>query len=375
MCHRIHLAFLGLFLLMVIPLACTKTYYLGPLATTPTPVFTPTSTCPGRLVTTLAGSGAAGNTNGTGTTASFNFPVGVAVDTIGNVYVADTLNNLIRKISPGGVVSTLAGSGTAGHDDGIGTAATFKDPDGLAVDTVGNVYVSDMGNSLIREISPSGVVTTLAGGGPCCNTDGTGHAASFENPMGIAVGYSGNLYVADTGNCLIREINPGAAVTTLAGSGLPGGYADGMGTAATFSYPQGIAVDISGDVYVADTNNQMIRFIDGLTYTSPIAGIKGYTGAINGLGTTATFKYPYGIAVDSTRNIYVADTGNALIREIQPGGGIMVSTLAGSAGVTGSTNGNAACALFNQPNGIALDTAGNLYVADSGNNMIRKIAP
>jgi streptogramin lyase len=212
------------------------------------------------VVTTLAGSGSAGSTNGTGTAASFNQPYGVAVDASGNVYVAEYAGSLIRKITSGGVVTTLAGSGSAGADNGTGTAASFYYPVGVAVDASGNVYVADAGNNLIRKITSGGVVTTLAGTGSAGADNGTGTAASFSNPIGVWVDASGNVYVADEYNNLIRKITSGGVVTTLAGSG-SAGAGNGTGTAASFYSPTGVAVDTSGNVYVADANNNLIRKI------------------------------------------------------------------------------------------------------------------
>ena len=199
----------------------------------------------------------------------------MAVDGNGNVYVADYNNNLIRKITSAGVVTTLAGGGSpggtaAGHADGTGTSATFSAPYGVAVDANGTVYVADSTNNLIREVTSAGVVTTLAGGGSPGGTaaghaDGTGTTATFNVPRNLAIGGSGNLYVTDFGNNLVRMVTPGGVVTTLAGGGSPGGtapgHADGTGTSATFNGPRGIAVDANGNVYVADFGNNLIREI------------------------------------------------------------------------------------------------------------------
>jgi streptogramin lyase len=248
--------------------------------------------------------------------ASFDLPAGVAVDTAGNVYVADYGNNLIRKISSSGVVSTLAGSGFAGSANGMGTAASFNIPWGVAVDAAGNVYVADAANELIRKISPSGVVTTLAGGGAGRSNNGTGTAASFNGPYGVAVDAAGNVYVADNGNDMIRKISPLGVVSTLAGSGTKGS-ANGMGMAASFNGPYGVAVDAAGNVYVADGVNNIIRKISPLGVVNTWAG-NGSIGSVNGMALAASFDIPTGVAVDAAGNVYVADIGNDMIRKISP---------------------------------------------------------
>jgi serine/threonine-protein kinase len=248
-------------------------------------------------VTTLAGSGrnsfngdtavieGSSYADGQGTAASFASPSGVAVDGGGNVYVADTGNHRIRKITPGGNVTTLAGSGSIGHFDGQGSEASFYEPTGVAVDESRNVYVADKGNARIRKITPSGNVTTLAGSGSRGYGEGQGTAASFAYPYGVAVDGVGNVYVADNGNQRIRKITPSGNVTTLAGSG-SFGSTDGPGTSASFSNSTGVAVDGSGNVYVADMFNQRIRKIlfdsdgDGLTdggESMPLSG--SFTGS------------------------------------------------------------------------------------------------
>jgi sugar lactone lactonase YvrE len=243
----------------------------------------------------------------------------LAVDAAGNVYVTDTF--LIRKVNPTGVVTTLAGSTNRGNDDGTGRAATFNEPAGVAVDAAGNVYVADTENDSIRKISPAGVVTTLAGGEGPGEQDGTGAAARFFGPRGVAVDATGHLYVADTGNNLIRKVSPAGAVTTLAGTRVKfvGSqvirFADGTGADAVFNSPNGVAVDGSGNVYVADTENNCIRKVSPASVVTTLAGsIQGFE---DGAGATAKFFLPRGVAVDGSGNVYVADRGNERIRKIQ----------------------------------------------------------
>jgi sugar lactone lactonase YvrE len=324
---------------------------------------------PSLTVSTVAGSGAAGSANGTGISSSFNHPKGLAVDASGNLFVADDLNNLIRKISHEGMVSVFAGTGLPGPDNGPANTASFNFPVGIAVDAAGNVYVGDDGNNLIRKISPSGVVSTLAGNPSAGAVNGTGASASFHTPLGVAVDASGYVYVADYQNSLIRKISPAGVVTTFAGNGSVGST-DGLGTDASFSFPAGVTVDINGNVYVADANGCRIRKITPAGMVSTIAGT-GNPGSADGAGTMASFFAPQGITVDKAGNLYVADGGNSLIRKISPSG--MVTTVAGS-GTRGSSNGPGASASFSGPDGLVVDASGkNLYIADTFNNLIRKI--
>jgi uncharacterized delta-60 repeat protein len=312
-------------------------------------------------VTTLAGSVSSGSADGTGNAARFNHPRGVAVDASGNVYVADASNQTIRKITSAGVVTTVAGSvGSIGSTDGIGSAARFNDPRGVAVDASGNVYVTDYVNHTLRKITSAGVVTTLAGKAPSWgSSDDTGSAARFYDPNAVAVDAIGNVYVADTSNNTIRKITSAGVATTW------------VGTAAQLDRPEGIAVDASGNVYVADTFNHTIRKITSAGVVTTLAGSAGNRGSADGTGGAARFYDPYAVAVDVSGNVYVADTHNGTIRKITSGG--VVTTLAGSAGSIGSADGTGSAARFYYPQDVAVDAAGNVYVADTNNQAIRKI--
>jgi len=328
---------------------------------------------PDGMVTTLAGmAGLTGSADGPGPAARFNAPTGVAVDGQGNVYVADCLNATIRKVTPAGMVSTLAGTvGVRGSRDGAG--ATFDGPLGVAVDAAGNVFVADAGNGIIRKVTPDGVVSTLAGAaGVRGGADGTGAAASFGNPFGVAVDGAGLVYVADGGHTL-RRITQAGAVTTLAGLAGSAGSADGTGSAARFDDPYGVAADAQGNVYVADTGNHTIRRLTAAGAVTTLAGAPGLPGSADGTGAGARFDNPLGVAVDKAGNVYVADFGNDALRRITPDGA--VTTLAGAAAVHGAADGAGAAASFNAPDGVAADGLGNVYVADAGNHTIRMISP
>jgi sugar lactone lactonase YvrE len=306
--------------------------------------------------TTFAGTaGSSGSADGTGNAAQFHFPYGAAVDGSGNVYVADTYNNTIRKITSGGSVTTFAGTaGRSGSADGTGSTAQFKLPSGVAADAAGNIYVADSGNYTIRKITAAGVVTTLFG--TAGSGGGTGSTALDGGPIGVAVDGAGNVYV--TFAFTIWKITAAGVVT------------DFSVNAARFNFPYGVAVDGAGNVYVADTGNHTIRKITAAGVVTTLAGTAGRSGSADGTGSTAQFSLPFGIAVDGTGNVYVAEVGNDTIRQITPTG--VVTTLAGSAGTNGSTDGMGSAARFNNPFGVAVDGSGAVYIADSGNFTIRK---
>jgi uncharacterized delta-60 repeat protein len=303
--------------------------------------------------------------------ATFNLPTAVATDAAGNVYVADTINQTIRKIDSLGAVSILAGmTGVSGSTDATGGAARFYNPYGIAADSVGNLYVADTFNHTIRRVTPAGVVTTLAGSaGNVGSVDGPGPSALFNGPQGIAVDGAGNVYVADTGNQTMRQITAAGIVSTLAG--LPGnaGNVDGTGSAARFLAPQSIGIDGSNNIYIADSGNNTIRKMTLGGVVTTFAGQAGVNGSTDGPASTALFIYPQGLTVDSSGNVFVADSGNSTVRKITPLGD--VKTIAGLALNAGLVDGTGSAARFATLQGVAAGTTGKVYVADSPNNRIR----
>jgi hypothetical protein len=314
------------------------------------------------LVSTVAGS-TVGSADGSGAAAQFNGPVGIAVDAAGNLFVADYNNHRIRQVARSGAVTTLAGS-ASGYTDGTGAAAQFSWPWGIALDARGNLLVGDKGNYRLRKVTPTGSVTTVAGS-TRGNVDGTGTAAKFDFPRGLALDAGGNVFVADASNHRIRKVTPAGEVTTVAGSAQ--GYMDGAGSVAQFNNPAAIALRGDGNLLVADTFNHRIRKV---TPTGEVTTLAGSTrGYADGTGAAAQFNLPYSIALDAAGNLFVADASNHRIRKVTPTG--EVTTVAGS--TQGYADGAGAVAQFNSPAAIALDGDGNLFVSDTENQRIRKI--
>lgn len=328
---------------------------------------------PPHKVTTPAGTGVAGFANGNGSAARFSKPSGVVMDTNGDAIVADSENHRIRRITAAGEVTTFAGTGVAGFANGNGGTAQFEHPAGIAIDSGGNFYVADKSNHRIRRITPAGEVSTFAGSGVAGFADGAAATAKFLYPAGVAVDADDNVYVADSGNHRIRKITAtSGTVTTLAGSGTAG-FGDGAAAGAQFSSPQALAVGATGLVVLADTGNQRIRVIDsGNVYTLAGSGAEGF---LDGPGTSAQFASPTGIAIDGDGVAYVADGGNHRIRRIATDG--QVSTFAGS-GIAGLEDSPAvglypvtACQ-FASPAGIAVDGSGGWFVTQEA--ALRRIA-
>lgn len=310
--------------------------------------------------------------DGESAAARFNCPIGIVVDKSGNLYVADEGNNAIRTISPKGVVTTLAGDQRKhfGHADGTGAAATFHSPSGVTLSSEGDLYVADSRNALIRKINSAGAVTTVAGqvrqGG---SIGGVGAAARFNQPFDLATDKLGNLYVADTRNSVIRKIGPTGIVTTVAGTAGAHGSSDEIGAATRqFFAPMGITADAAGNLYVTNPDIHVIRKITPAGVVSTLAGLAGKAGHIDGAGLLARFDSPFRITSDQAGNLYVSD--NYTIRKIDSAG--VVTTIAGSPMEIRSEDGAGQNARFAGPSGLVHDAAGNLYVADG--RTIRKIS-
>lgn len=316
------------------------------------------------IVSTFAGS-TSGLANGVGTSAKFTNPGGIAIDKFGNIIVCDRTNHSIRKITPTGVVTTLAGNGTAGFADG--NPGQFKFPWQCAVDNDGNIIIADKDNDRIRKVSPSGVVSTIAGSGTRGFLDGS--SANFNNPLGVAVDSDNNIYIADRNNHRIRKITSAGVVSTFAGDG----------TTAIFNMPVALTIDKNNNLFVADLNNYRIKKITPAGVITTIAGNgqKGYADGTPNKPLTAQLGDVYGLTIDAKGNIFFTDATNARIRMITPGQGgnyetATLSTIAGT-GTAGKTDGVGTNATFNNPYDIAVDAQGAIYVAEASNHLIRKI--
>jgi len=324
-------------------------------------------------VTTLAGQAlVSGAANGAGTNALFSDPAAIVTDTNGNFFVADSQNHAIRKVTTNGVATTFAGQlGVSGTANGTGTNAQFNTPSGLAFDGNGNLFVADTGNGTIREITPAGAVSTFAGiAGPGGFADGAAGGAQFNSPLGIAVAPGGDVFVADCGNHCIRRIS-GGTVSTFTGSPQIWGSANGTGTNAQFNGPVGLAFDSRGNLFVSDANNDTIRKITTNGVVTTFAGSAGLDGSADGVATAARFRSPAELAFDQKGNLFVADSLNQVIREIATNG--IVSTVSGAAGISGSNDGTNGIGRFYNPYGLAIGTDGALFMTDTYNELVRAV--
>ena len=313
----------------------------------------------------------AGDEVGTLEEARFRNPEGLIMDSKGNLIVADRANNRIKMITPEGQVSVVAGNGVAGYLDGEASVAQFRNPYKVGIDMYDNIYVADNGNQRVRKIAAgTGLVTTIAGSSAGF-LDGVGTAARFNGPIAIATDLNGNIYVADNNNHAIRKIAPNGMVTTIGGNGTAG-YSDGIWPNVRFSNPSGVAVDGDGNILVADRKNNRIRKITLNTgIVTTIAG-NGVKGSIDGNGLKSSFSEPFGISVDASGTMYIADLTSHMVRLMRPAGDVI--TLGGN-GTAGFADGGKTGSKFNQPTDAVADINGNIYVADLSNSRIRKITP
>jgi sugar lactone lactonase YvrE len=334
-------------------------------------------------INTLAGDGTAGylGDSGPATSAELNGPYGLVIDNSGNLYIADPANNRIRKVALGtGIISTFVGNGTAGYsgDNGPATSAELQVPVGVALDGKGDLYIADEGNSVIRKVNASGTITTVAGNNTVgySGDNGLATSASLYAPSGVAVDSSGNLYIADAGNNRIREVAAATGIiTTIAGTGTAGYSGDnGAAVSATLNKPSAVLEGSTGNLYVLDTGNDVVRLVNTTGTITTIAGNgnAGYSGD-NGPATSATLHSPYGLNIDSSGNLYVADSANNAVRMVSTAG--IISTIAGTgtAGYSGD-NGAAISATLDNPQGVTIDSQGNVYISDQSNNRVREVS-
>jgi sugar lactone lactonase YvrE len=332
-------------------------------------------------VSTYAGDGTNGFADGDTALCKFKAPFGLCIDLQGNLYIADNSNHRIRKISTDGIVTTLAGTGSPGYVDGPGASAQFNAPSDLCADANGNIYVSDFQNQYIRKITPDGMVSTIAGSGVAGYLDGPSHVAEFNYPRGICRDAQGNLFVADSWNHRIRKIDVNGTVTTLAGYSdtigvqSPGDFKDGTDTAARFNTPCGMSIDDDGNLYLADAYNHRIRKItpEGVVTTVAGTGDIGSTsgGFEDGTLGAARFNIPTEVFISAAGHLYVSDTYNNRIRLVAND---LVSTVAGN-GTAGFVNGIDSMAEFKSPRGVVADVSeSHLYLCDNSNHVIRKIS-
>lgn len=336
----------------------------------------------GFTIATIAGNTTTGYSGDGGPAlgAQLDLPQCVAVDPSGNVYIADWLNNVVREVSPAGVINTIAGNGTQGYsgDGGPAVSAQLSFPFGLALDSAGDLYIADSSNNVIREVTTDGNINTIAGNNTVGYSGDGGAATSAQlyGPYGVAVDSVGDVYISDSGNQVIREVLAGGMIVTIGGNHYPGYAGDGGNVAgAQFNYPKGLALDPAGNLYVADYGNSVIRKIalNGTITTVAGTGVAGYSGD-GGAAVDAELAYPESVAADSAGNLYIADTLNQTIREVSASGSI--ATVAGNRtpGYSGD-GGPAASAQLYYPKGVAVASSGEIYIADWNNDVIRSLTP
>jgi sugar lactone lactonase YvrE len=336
-----------------------------------------------QIITTIAGTGGGGYTGdgGPATAAGLFGPSGITFDAVGNLYISDYNNYRIRKVNTNGVISTFAGGGSCGSnycgDGGQATAAGIKLPNGIALDVTGNLYIVDNGNFVIRKVNTAGIITTYAGGGSSSGNGIQATAAALANPMGAACDAAGNLYIADYGANEIFKVTPSGIITTFAGNGTRAYAGDGgPATAASLDAPTDVACDAAGNLYISDfSRGGSVRKVDLSGTITLIAGT-GSCGSLycgdGGPATAAEMYNPYGLTVDAVGNIYIADTENNRIRMVNTVG--IIYTIAGNGTRSYSGDGGQATAAeLNYPSSVSIDAAGNLYICDTGNNAIRKV--
>ncbi len=333
------------------------------------------------FLTLVAGNSRAGYSGdgGPAISAQLSSPVGLAIDASGNVYIADSGNNRVRKVLTNGIIVTVAGTGVSGYsgDNGPAVNAQLAGAQGVVLDSSGNLFVADSGNNRVRKVTPTGIISTVAGNGSAVFAGDGGQAVAGQlSASSIAIDALGNLFVGDPVNYRVREISAGGVITTIAGSGSAGYNGDGgAGQGAQISAVHGVAVDQEGNVYIADSGNSCIREISsGAGIISTVAGIgKNQFFGDNGTATSAALAFPLAVVLDSSNNIFIADTGNNRVRAVIASSG-NIQTVAGNGVLSYSGDGGpAVSAQLSSPFGVALDTSGNLYIADTSSNVIRKV--